>query len=382
MNIQDLKESLKYMFKAELTPFIWGRRGIGKTESIKQVANELGYKFFGLYLGTQSDVGDILGLAEFVRDKAGNPVSTKFAMPEWLKGLIDYCEANPESGGILFLDEFNRGRRDVLSGMFSLALDKTFHTIKLPKNLHVIAAGNPPTDEYTVTDIGDAALMARFVHVKLEPTFQEWVKYAENKEMDNNLVDFLKNQPELLETKHNDFQLPVSVDRRAYERLDRLFKLNTPAHLMENLMVGIIGLERTVAYQNYMKSAEKPLTAIEVLNGKGLKKVQKWCNPDNTLSSLLNLTSDNLKAYILTRKENFSDKEKENLFKYTNTIPKDVFYPLYKDLIQGCPDADPTAGIAQHPFREFFLTKKYEADIVDLMKIAKGQQKKDEEKAA
>lgn len=376
MNIKEFSESLEYMFKAELTPFIWGRRGIGKTSVIKQVAKKLNYKFFGLYLGTQSDVGDVLGLATFVKNEAGEDIATKFATPKWLKDLIDYCEDHPESGGILFLDEFNRGRRDILAGMFSLALDKTFHTIKLPKNLHVVAAGNPPTEEYNVTDINEAALMARFVHVKLEPTFNEWLDFANGMGMEESLIGFLKNQPELLESKHSDFQLPVSPDRRAYERLDKLFKLKTPAHLMENLMVGIIGLERTVAYQNYMKSAEKPLEAEEVLNGKGLKKVKKWSDPDNTVSSLLNLTSDNVKAALLTRMGEMTAKEKDNLFDYLKVIPKDVFYPLAKDLIQKCPTND-------FAFREFFLDKKYEDDLAEIMRVARGTQKKNEkEKAA
>ena len=270
MNIQQFSESLDYLVQAELTPFIWGHAGIGKTSIIKQYAKRKGFKFFAFYLGTQSDIGDILGLADFVRDENGTVIATKFATPEWLKNTIDYCEKNPNSGAVIFLDEFNRARRDILSGMFSLALDKTFHTLKLPKNCHIIAAGNPPTDEYFVTDVNETALMARFVHVKLEPTFEEWVTYAQDAGIDNNLIGFLKNQPELLEQNHTDFQLPVK-DRRAYERLDRLFKLKTPAHLLEQLMAGIIGLERTVAYLQYIAKADKPLSGEAVLEGTGVK---------------------------------------------------------------------------------------------------------------
>ena len=146
MNIKDLKASLDYLFKAQVTPFIWGHAGIGKSTVMKHYAQEKGYKYFPFYLGTMSDVGDILGLATFTKDENGNDVGTHFAPPSWLKDMIQYCEDNPESGAVIFLDEFNRGRRDILNGMFSLALDKTFHTIKLPENCHVIAAGNPPTD--------------------------------------------------------------------------------------------------------------------------------------------------------------------------------------------------------------------------------------------
>lgn len=368
MNITHAIESLDYLFRAQLTPFFWGHAGIGKTSIVKQYAEQKGYKFFALYLGTQSDVGDILGLASFIKDENGQDVATRFATPEWLKGLIDYCEANPTSGGVLFLDEFNRGRRDILAGMFALALDKTFHTIRLPKNLHVVAAGNPPTDEYNVTDINETALMARFFHAKLEPTFDEWLKYAQSNGMDASLTGFLKQQPELLEQKHTEFQLPVKVDRRAYERLDRLFKLKTPAHLMENLMAGIIGLERTVAYQNYMRSADKPLTGEEVLDGSHMERVVLWSNPDNTLSSLINLTCDNVKEVILAKKKNMKDAQKKYLFAFMEAIPKDIMFNLLSTLVKS----------RNEIFADFFKDPNYADKLVDMAKTAVGKEKKDD----
>lgn len=371
MNIRDFTASLDYLVKAELTPFIWGHAGIGKTSVVKQYAKEKGYHFFPFYLGAMSDIGDVLGLADFVRDSSGTAVATKFAMPEWLKGCIDYCNANPDSGAIIFLDEFNRARRDILNGMFSLALDKTFHTIRLPKNCHVIAAGNPPTDEYFVTDVNETALMARFVHVKLEPTFDEWLQYAEKIDMDSTLIGFLKNQPELLEQSKTDFELPVKVDRRAYERLNRLFKLNTPFHLLESLMAGIIGLERTVAYINYLRVSDKPLKGKDILNPKHAKILEKWSDPENTVSSLLNLTMDNLKEYLTAmKKDKLDNKEKVELMRVIATVPKDISYPFIKTMVQA------KSGI----FKDFFTDPAYESAIVELVKVAKG--KVDEKKTA
>lgn len=369
MNIRQAIESLDYLVKAELTPFFWGHAGIGKTSIVKQYAKDKGFKFFAFYLGTQSDIGDILGLAEFVTNPDGTK-STAFATPKWLSDTIAYCNANPDSGAVIFLDEFNRGRRDILSGMFSLALDKTFHMIKLPKNCHVIAAGNPPTDEYFVTDVNETALMARFVHIKLEPTFEEWVTYAQNTGIDSSLIGFLKNQPELLEASRTDFQLPVKVDRRAYERLNRLFTLKTPSHLMEQLMAGIIGLERTVAYLQYVNQADKPLAGTAILDGTGASMYTAWSNPDNTLSSLLNLTCDNLKETVLARTVNFTNEEKQNIMKFFDVIPKDISFPLIKALVQ----AKNSPGYAV--FRDFFVDKAFEQKMVGIVKAAKPEEQK------
>ncbi len=364
MNIKDFKESLDYMFKAQLTPFVWGHAGIGKTESVKQYAQEKGYKFFAFYLGTMSDSGDILGLAEFTKRKDGGK-STDFAPPGWLLDMIDYCNANPDSGAVLFLDEFNRSRRDILNGVFSLALDKTFHTIKLPKNCHIIAAGNPPTDEYFTTDVDETALMARFVHIKLEPSIQEWTTYAKEVDIDANIVGFIQDQPQLLEEKRTEFVLPVKVDRRSYSRLNKLFKLNTPAHIMDSLMPGIIGLERTVAYKQYLKEIDKPLTGIEVLEHKRPDLVEKWSNPENIAASFLNVTSENLQAELLKRHEANSlltAAERSNFMWFLKTIPKDIMYPLMKNLVY-----------AQNSvWKDFHTDSKYEVEIAELFMSAKG----------
>jgi hypothetical protein len=368
MTIQNLIDSLDYLVKAELTPFIWGKSGIGKSSVVKQYAKNKGYHFFPFYLGTQSDIGDILGLADFVRDKNGTAVATKFATPEWLKGTIDYCNENPDSGAVIFLDEFNRARRDILNGMFSLALDKTFHTLRLPKNCHVIAAGNPPTDEYFVTDVNETALMARFVHIKLEPTFDEWAKYADASKIDATIIGFLKGQPELLEGKHSEFELPVKVDRRAFERLDKLFRIKTPAHLLEDLMPGIIGLERTVAYMQYLKNVDKPLEGDRILNSGNRHIIDKWSNAENVMTSLLNLTTDNLKTYLIDRdttKKSLTDEEKVNLMWFFSTVPKDVSYPAIRSLVE----------MKNGLFKEFFMDARYEKPLVELVRVAKGMEK-------
>lgn len=368
MKITAFKASLEFLVKAELTPFIWGHAGIGKSSIVRQYAEDKGFHFFPFYLGTQSDLGDILGLADFVRDKNGTAVATTFATPEWLMNTIKYCQDNPDSGAIIFLDEFNRARRDILNGMFSLALDKTFHTIKLPKNCHVIAAGNPPTDEYFTTDVNETALMARFVHIKLEPTFDEWVTYATDRKLESSLIEFLKQQPNLLEDKRTDFQLPVKVDRRSFERLSKLFKLNTPEHLLNGLMPGIIGLERTVAYMQFLKEQDRPLEGAEVLAGKKQELLKKWSGPENVLASFLNLTCDKLKSHIseLDKEgKTLTPEQKNNLMHFFSTVPKDISYTLIKLFVDN----------GSNLFRDFYMDDKFMQPMVGLVKTAKGKGK-------
>lgn len=365
MNIKDFHSSLQYLFEAELTGFVWGHAGIGKSSIIKQYAKEKGYHFFPLYLGTQSDLGDILGLADFKRDEHGTAIATTFATPTWLRDTIDYCEKNPNSGAILFLDEFNRARRDILNGMFSLALDKTFHTIKLPKNCHIIAAGNPPTDEYYTTDVNETALMARFVHIKLEPSIEEWVNYAKDNNFEPTLISFVQSQPQLLEDAKSTFTLPVKVDRRSYERMNKLWAIKTPESIRTQLMYGILGLERTVAYEAFLNSDLAPLTGEEILSGEKSERLREWCNPKDIKSSILTISCDNV-LHSITKREKTEMflilAEVECLFNFIFSLPQDLAFALVSKLHKN------KTVVLEHMIQN----PKYNQAIVALLKEAKG----------
>lgn len=361
MNIIDFSDSLEYIFKAQLTAFVWGHSGIGKSSIVAQYAKKKGYHFFPFYLGSMSDTGDILGLANFVSDKVSDKNCTEFAMPVWLSDAINYCNANPDSGAIIFLDEFNRAPKIILNGVFSLALDKTFHTIKLPTNCHVVAAGNPPTDEYYVSDVNDSALMSRFVHVKLEPTVQEWVDYAVLKNVNPNLIGWIKEQPKMLEDHKSEFSLPVNVDRRSFLRLNELIQAGTPSNLLDQLMLGIIGAERLVSYKEYLKNTTHPLSAEDVVKGVGFDKLSLWSNPNDIKASLINVTCDNVHSWILTQND-FTTETINNLIKFFQTIPKDIMFAAISKLYTKSP-------------KSFSILRKYrefEEKITVLLKVSKN----------
>ncbi|HHV71541.1 MAG TPA: hypothetical protein GXX38_02870, partial [Clostridia bacterium] len=106
-----LKEILK---KTDITPFLWGERGIGKSQCVYQVAQELSadgekWDVIELRIG-QMEVGDLIGVPKVEKGR------TIWARPEWF----------PTTGkGIIFLDEPNRDNAgDVTQAIFQLVLDK------------------------------------------------------------------------------------------------------------------------------------------------------------------------------------------------------------------------------------------------------------------
>lgn len=330
MTINELKKALKVLFKSNVATLIHGQHGIGKSQSIKQLADEEGMQLIDLRLGSQ-DVADLIGLQEFKRDDKGNIIYTKFYMPEWFP-------RDPKSRGIIFLDELNRAHRDVLQAIFQLILDKRLHVYELPKGWNVVAAINPNTDDYVVTDLADKALLSRFCHIKLNPSNKEFFDYADKKFVNRDFINFLKEHPVHLR-ENIQFNLDfVKPDHRAWEALDRL---NTVAEelnakdVVEELSMGMVGTEAWASYKGYLASADKPLEAEDILSrySKVKDKVLKYSNYDSGVKGeLIKITCDNLVDTLKTKKE-VTDKEAKNLSNFILDIPSEQAYSFLKNVI-------------------------------------------------
>lgn len=336
MQIRTMKEALPYLFKANIPTLLWGRHGIGKSQSIYQVSQELKYNhpvkgnqsfgFIDLRLGNM-EVGDLLGLADFEVDANGNKVSTKFMRPSWLPN-------DPDSCGILFLDEINRARRDVLQAAFQLVLDKKIHEYCLPKGWVVVGACNPNTDEYIVTDIGDAAFLDRFCHIKLTPTVSEWVDHANKQQYDSDILGFIQEQPEMLASKGEDFDLEVKPSQRSWEFVNRLINTKAPVNILQELTIGIVGTATAIAFMESRKTSDKPFTASQVLKefASIKERVKKYSNPKDNRLDLLKATCDNLLRYADKADKALSETERNNLLGFLKTIPAEMMFANVKEL--------------------------------------------------
>jgi len=343
MNIKTFKESLPYLFKANIATLVHGHHGVGKSEGVRQFCEENGFDFVDLRLGTQ-DVGDLLGLADFKRDENGNMMATKFYQPEWFP-------TDPDSKGIIFMDEINRARPDVLQAVFQLVLDKRLHMYDLPKPVwdvknplkatagwFVVGAMNPSTEDYIVTDLSDKAFLDRFCHIKLSPSKQEFFEYAKKIDVSTEIIQFLQDQPKMLQSELEEFNLPVTPSRRSWIAVDRLFKSKPPKHLQTELIKGLVGTTAGTAFLKSLNNGDKPVTAKEVLsefNKKGsdvAKRIKKYSDPKSNRQSLLKFTTDSLRELCEGRTKKFNQTETKNFQDFLLTIPKDLCFDLCREL--------------------------------------------------
>ena len=125
-----------------------GKHGIGKSQILSNYFTSKGNKVVPLFLGQMSDPGDLIGLLH-KNDATGR---TEFMPPYWFP--------TDDTPVVLFLDELNRARPEVLQTIMDLALNRTLAGKSLPKGSRIISAVNNG-EEYQLTDL-DPALVSRF----------------------------------------------------------------------------------------------------------------------------------------------------------------------------------------------------------------------------
>jgi len=333
MQVSHYKEALPYLLKSRSTILVWGHHGTGKSSAPLQFCEDNGYKLFNLRLGSQ-EVGDLIGLATHVTNSKGEVVATKFAPPDWLKELFDFCEKNPNKHAIIHLDEINRARRDILAPVFQMVLDYQLHTYKFPENVYCIASANPNTDDYNVIDLSDCAFLDRFIHIKFAPTVREVLDYFQTCGEDEEIIGFLRDQPSMMESKLTDFSIDemVKPSRRSWQQLSKLKRTGIPSNLFRELMFGAVGVTATSAFEEYVKNAEKPLTVEEVLaDFKAIKK-KVASQLDAGRNDMLNKTCEDIEKHLDKEGITLSEVECKNILDFIKALSSELCFSTCRQL--------------------------------------------------
>tara|TARA_R110000803_G_scaffold41704_4_gene89602 strand:+ start:7187 stop:8284 length:1098 start_codon:yes stop_codon:yes gene_type:complete len=163
--------------------FLWGAPGIGKSDVVRQVADEIG----------NSVVIDMrLALME-PTDLRGYPFrNLETNQMEWAPpaDLPTDEFASQYEYVILFLDELNSAPPSVQAAAYQLVLNGRVGQYVLPKNVRIIAAGNRETDR-GVTYRMPAPLANRFRHINMTHDFGAWMTWALLNEVHPDVIGYL-----------------------------------------------------------------------------------------------------------------------------------------------------------------------------------------------
>lgn len=175
--------------------FIWGVPGIGKTQITNQIAKELGIQIQVWSLATL-DPTDIKGVPFIV--KAVNKLTSKLFPSRTQNAIPSILPKNNwngknNKGGILFLDEFNRGNPYVHNAVLSLINNGKIDNYKLPNRWFIVAAGNKLSDLGNMAGTEMSAEMQnRFFHINLVPNLEDFKLHVKgNKKLNPDIIDYL-----------------------------------------------------------------------------------------------------------------------------------------------------------------------------------------------
>lgn len=197
---------------------IIGEAGIGKTAIVKKWARDNGINLVDIKASTmdETDLGGAISPGGENRDVVKRLASTE----------LDELDTVPNS--VLFLDEFNRARKNVRGTLLTLIQDHTIPDPRVPgksrllKNfLFTIACINPNNAHFN-TDQLDSAEMGRFRSIYASGNPALWLKWVTS-DIDDKLQKFAK-KPEWVKklnarkalithlVSHKDFKFDNEID--------------------------------------------------------------------------------------------------------------------------------------------------------------------------
>ena len=223
-----------------ITPLVSGRHGIGKSQMVKSIAQDLGGVCITIEGGTLKE-GEITGLPYQYKDENGQirfrflpyyaveriqaeekrlfELSGRTVAQEMLSGDENRYAMNdltPQekisallSGKvrpvILFIDEINRTENSVYKELMNILLTRSVNGYEFPWWVFFVGAMNPSTQNSVyATNEMDPAQLDRFIKIKVGDNTKEWLSYGKTDGIDPRILSFIKDNPKCLSSQAKD----------------------------------------------------------------------------------------------------------------------------------------------------------------------------------
>jgi MoxR-like ATPase len=193
---------------------------------------------------------------------------------------------------ILFIDELNRTDPQVMRELMNIILNRNINGYDLPWWVTIVAAVNPSTQGsiYAVNEL-DEAQLDRFLKISLDADADEWIDYALNQALDEDVIYTISDLHKLglfvNRSKAHEDQDNMTPSPRSWEMIAYLIHFNelfnqtnffTDAeknqldHDNEILIRGKVGSSAgRVFLQNFESDKNQKLFPKEILNGNSSK---------------------------------------------------------------------------------------------------------------
>jgi hypothetical protein len=259
------KKSLRKAFKNKRPIFIWGPPGIGKSDIIKQLGEELDAHVIDVRLSLWEPT-DIKGIPYF----DSNSGKMVWAPPG---ELPDAELAKKHKIIVLFMDEMNSAAPSVQAAAYQLILNRRVGTYKLPDNVVMVAAGNRETDK-GVTFRMPAPLANRFVHLEMTVDWDDYFDWAAENKIHKDVVGFLTfSKKDLYDFDPKSSSRSFATPRSWSFVSELLTDDDTDESTLTDLVSGSIGEGLALKFMAHRKHASKMPNPTDILSGK-VKKME------------------------------------------------------------------------------------------------------------
>lgn len=333
MNFKTFKKCASYM-PASVSILIRGDHGIGKSQSVYQLASYFNLPMVERRLSQMSE-GDMIGLPKL------DDNVTKFMPPDW------YMRACTEPV-VLFLDELNRATPEVMQAAFQIVLDRTLNGHKLHPDTRVYAAINT-NGRYQVNEM-DPALLDRFWVCDLDIDYESWhawsseeieiingEKKTKRSRIHPTIRDYIKKDERRLVSGPVE-NGEVTQSPRSWELFDRMCTkagnildqdVKSSTELQQDVYsfaVGMLGLETARSFVDYVKSIDRQVSALDILNNFEANAAKI----DSLGQEKWNICIDKV-AEHLTKIE-VTPAQAENFGKFVKSLPDELILHMWSSI--------------------------------------------------
>lgn len=199
--------------------FLQGPPGIGKSAIVHAIAKNADLELIDHRVST-STPEDFSGLPDMHGPKAVFKPYDVFPV-----------EGDPlpkgKNGWILFLDEFNAGKKEVQAAAYKTILDRMVGQKKLHKDVYVVAAGNRAIDRAIVNSLS-TAMQSRLIHLDVELKFNDFMEDVAIKyDWDSRIIGYLSYKEDKLMDFRPDHQDKTFCCPRTWDFMNGFLKGKT-----------------------------------------------------------------------------------------------------------------------------------------------------------
>jgi hypothetical protein len=262
---KNAKKAIRRAFNANRPIFLWGPPGIGKSDIVKQLGEELDAHVIDIRLSLWEPT-DIKGIPFYDANTSKMAWAPPIELP-------DAEFAKNYKNIILFMDEMNSAAPAVQAAAYQLVLNRRVGTYKLPDNVLIVAAGNREADK-GVTYRMPAPLANRFVHLEMTVNWDDYFGWAVDNKIHKDVVGFLTfSKKDLYDFDPKSSSKAFATPRSWSFVSELLFDEDEDENTLTDLVSGAVGEGLAIKFMAHRKVAAKLPNPTEILKGK-VKKME------------------------------------------------------------------------------------------------------------